>query len=141
MSRRQAQRGAGHHSVSGTTTDVNTSSAATEELAAANNRRFKRQPDVKHDGQSEGQDAVQQWHVVVSAGIKFFVNDVTGEASDECPTQSKASSNGKQSNETMSSRDTLTKYMSQGSEVATGAMLYESREYEEAMRMLEKPKV
>jgi hypothetical protein len=138
MTRRQAQRGAGHHSGSGASTDVNTSSAAAEELATANNRRFKRQPDVKHD---ESEDAVQQWHVVVSAGIKFFVNDVTGEASDECPTQSKASNNNaKQCNDVMSSKDTLTKYMSQGSEIATGAMLYESREYEEAMRMLGKTK-
>lgn len=73
------------------------------------------------------------------AGVAFWVNDVTGVATDECPHESLRPTEDKK--QIMPSRcmegETSEGGYENGQDEGTGALVYDSSEFEQAMRILD----
>ena len=107
--------------------------------------RAKRKSENKRETRKlerSPEDEPANWRSVKEAGVSFWINDVTGVATDECPHESlrpwdpkKQSTVGEVSGgcpETSADLD-----IGFGQDEGTGALVYDSSEFEQAMRILD----
>lgn len=106
----------------------------------AHSRRNKRQlqtqiniPIVELDNSSKN-----DWRLVRQAGIRFWLNSKTGEATDECPHVDLLQMKPSGESDNLTSTGKLAQSLSRKNEVATGSPIYDGREFEEAMRLLDR---
>ena len=103
--------------------------------------RGKRKSDNKRTLASEPSedDMPANWRRVKEAGVAFWVNDVTGVATDECPHDSlRPAEDSKRSmrSRCMEGGSSESGYEN-GQDEGTGALVYDSSEFEQAMRILD----
>lgn len=84
------------------------------------------------------EDKAAHWRRVKEAGVGFWINDVTGVATDECPHASLRSQEGSRrtTNRSIAGKDSMTGFGT-GHDDGTGALVYDSSEFEQAMRILD----
>lgn len=86
----------------------------------------------------EGKPA--NWRRVKEAGVTFWVNDITGVATDECPHDSlRPAEDSKRSmpSRCMEAESSEGGGYDNGQDEGTGALVYDSSEFEQAMRILD----
>lgn len=115
---------------------------ATRSDAAA---RAKRKSENKRETRKQErspEDEAASWRSVKEAGVSFWINDITGVATDECPHESlrpmdpkKHSTVGGASGSCPETSPDLD--IGFGQEEGTGALVYDSSEFEQAMRILD----
>lgn len=112
------------------------SDAAARAKRKSENKREMRKQERSPD------DELANWRSVKEAGVSFWINDVTGVATDECPHESLRPRDPKKQGtlggtsgadpETSGGLD-----FGFGEEEGTGALVYDSSEFEQAMRILD----
>lgn len=106
--------------------------------------RAKRKSENKRETRKQErspEDEPANWRSVKEAGVSFWINDVTGVATDECPHESlrppdphKKSMLGTSG----SGPETPARLeIGFGQEEGTGALVYDSSEFQQAMRILD----
>eukprot|EP00611_Tribonema_gayanum_P009766 TRINITY_DN19646_c0_g1_i1.p1 TRINITY_DN19646_c0_g1~~TRINITY_DN19646_c0_g1_i1.p1 ORF type:complete len:214 (-),score=22.71 TRINITY_DN19646_c0_g1_i1:91-732(-) len=122
-------------------TEANSSTATSTETKPEINpgRRAKRQGGLKRRSKT-GAEAFNEdawnWSLMEQAGVRFWVNKLTGEATDEYPypeVLQQADASDAESCAHLSSKECLSMYMRSNTDIATGASVYDRRDYEEAM--------
>lgn len=101
--------------------------------------RSKRKSDNKRAAAAESSpdDDPANWRRVKEAGVMFWVNDVTGVATDECPHNSlRPVDERKRFMEGVGGKHPEAG-LEIGGEEGTGALVYDSSEFEQAMRILD----
>lgn len=89
------------------------------------------------------EDEPANWRRVKEAGVTFWVNDVTGVATDECPHESLRPPGDAKKRSMLEgvagdgSGTSVGLAMGVGHEEGTGALVYDSSEFEQAMRILD----
>lgn len=88
-------------------------------------------------------DEPANWRRVKEAGVMFWINDVTGVATDECPHESLRPPGEAYKRSTLEGvvtddSEILESFaMDIGQDEGTGALVYDSSEFEQAMRILD----
>lgn len=102
--------------------------------------RGKRKSDQKSPTVTEASpdDWPANWRRVKEAGVSFWVNDVTGVATDECPHESlrPLEDSERAATRRVAAEGSLEEFGS-GQDEGTGALVYDSTEFEQAMRVLD----
>lgn len=86
------------------------------------------------------EDKPANWRRVKEAGVTFWVNDITGVATDECPHDSlRPAEDSKRSmpSRCMEAESSEGGGYDNGQDEGTGALVYDSSEFEQAMRILD----
>lgn len=102
--------------------------------------RGKRKSDNKRALATEPseEDKPANWRRVKEAGVAFWVNDVTGVATDECPHESlRPVEDTKRSMPRCTEGGTSEGRSENGQDEGTGALVYDSSEFEQAMQILD----
>jgi hypothetical protein len=154
MSRRQAKVNAalcgsrvGIDSDTNSGTSLTGDDAATDmsPQAAANFRRAKKRASKRKSKRFTVEITTEEdaysWGLHEQAGVRFWVNRITGEAQEECPfpdlLQHQDPGAAADSRAHFSSKERLALLLDSAPEIATGAIVYNRREFEQAMWMLE----
>ncbi|CAM9342078.1 unnamed protein product [Scytosiphon promiscuus] len=118
--------------------------------ARANKRKSENKRETRNKAGRSPEDEPANWRRVKEAGVAFWVNDVTGVATDECPHESLrlpvADLRKRSTSEACTRGDSSWTSTSagldigfEGQEEGTGALVYDSCEFEQAMRILDAP--
>eukprot|EP00903_Cladosiphon_okamuranus_P009589 g9128.t1 len=156
MSRRQARADyalCAHRATKSTETDPlrgvrGAQAGEKKQLVARRNdaaARAKRKSENKREARKQErspEDEPANWRSVKEAGVSFWINDVTGVATDECPHESLRPKDPKKRS-TMGGASGSCPETSPGLDFGfeqnegTGALVYDSSEFEKAMRILD----
>lgn len=116
--------------------------------ARANKRKSENKRETRSKAGRSPEDEPANWRRVKEAGVVFWINDVTGVATDECPHESlrppEAGLIKRSTSEARANGDGCWTRSSagldhgfEGQEEGTGALVYDSSEFEQAMRILD----
>lgn len=119
--------------------------ARSDAAARANKRKSENKREMRQ-AESSPEDAPANWRRVKEAGVMFWINDVTGVATDECPHESLRPPGEAKKRSTLLEGTDVGDYeeglagcldMDVGQEEGTGALVYDSSEFQQAMRILD----
>ncbi len=113
---------------------------ARSDAAARGNKRKSENKRETRKLESSPEDEPANWRRVKEAGVVFWVNEITGVATDECPHESlrpPGCAKKRSMLEGLAGDCSGTFESSIGEEEGTGALVYDSSEFQQAMRILD----